>query len=231
MAEAVPVDAQRGEGPLVRASGRSKRAASSSGVKQGEYFGGLPMVGTFFYKGRELGGKLTYCTGSVVHSRTRDLVLTAGHCAVSLKVANNRIFVPQYRHGDGADKQPSGVFPVHDDGDVFIDPRYKKNTKLPVSDLDVAFVRVGANSKGKAAEDATGALTFTPTAGYSHQVTVVGYPSSQEHNKDHKAFRCETSTRRLPGFRQMRMECGGFYGGVSGGPWITDYDAGSRKGR
>ncbi|MFK4225199.1 trypsin-like serine peptidase [Streptomyces sp. NPDC019890] len=234
MADAVPVDAERGDaapGPAARSGLR----AAPADIKQGEYFGGLPMVGTFFFDGKELGGTKTYCTGSVVHSSTRDLVLTAGHCAMGLNGATHRIFVPQYRHGTSAANQPHGVFPVNA---VFMDPRYKKaeeespkgDTKLPVSDLDLAFTRVGPNSKGKA-EDVTGALTFTPTTTYAHNVTVIGYPSSEANNKEHKALRCEVPTKQLPGFRQMRMTCGGFHGGVSGGPWITDYNASTRTGK
>ncbi|MCX4823292.1 trypsin-like serine protease [Streptomyces sp. NBC_01142] len=234
MAEAVPVDSARGEGPskaskASRAPARSglRAADAPPGTKKGEYFGGLPMVGTFFHDGTPFGGKSTSCTGSVVRSGNKDLVLTAAHCANGLKGATHRIFVPQYRHGSSTADQPSGVFPVNR---VFIDPRYKQNTKEPVSDLDFAFARVAPNSKGKA-EDVTGALTFTRSAGYRHNATVIGYPHSEEVNKKHQALRCDVATSRLHGFRQMQMTCGGFYGGVSGGPWITDYDAATRTGK
>ncbi|MEV6394883.1 trypsin-like serine protease [Streptomyces sp. NPDC051907] len=231
MAEAVPVDAARGEAPSGAPAKSGMRAAPAAdappGTKKGQYFGGLPMVGTFFYDKKPLGGKATSCTGSVVRSANKDLVLTAAHCADGLKGAAHGIFVPQYRHGSSAEKQPSGVFPVNS---VYIDPRYEHNTKKPVSDLDFAFVRVAANGKGKA-EDVTGALTFTRASGYRHNATVVGYPSSEAKNPKHQAIRCDVATSRLQGFRQMQMSCDGFSGGVSGGPWITDYDAGARTGK
>ncbi|MGI5398771.1 trypsin-like serine peptidase [Streptomyces sp. CA-135486] len=235
MAEAVPVDSARDRAPSkasARAAGPRNaspgtRRSAPPGTKKGEYFGGLPMVGTFFYKARPFGGKATSCTGSVVHSGTKDLVLTAGHCGNGLKAATQRIFVPQYRHGASVAGQPSGVFEVQR---VFVDPRYEQNTKKPVSDLDFAFVRVAPNAKGKA-EDVSGALTFTQAYGYRHNATVIGYPSGESVNKNHQALRCNVATSRLTNFRQMRMTCGGFYGGVSGGPWITGYNPSTRTGK
>ncbi|MFE9484333.1 hypothetical protein ACFYNM_37860 [Streptomyces spororaveus] len=51
-----------------------------------------------------------------------------------------------------------------------------------------------------------------------HNVTVIGYPSHARDNSQRKAIRCDVPTLRLHGFRQMQMECGGYYSGVSGGP-------------
>ncbi|WP_405808164.1 S1 family peptidase [Streptomyces sp. NBC_00210] len=227
MAEAVPVDAARDRAPSMASARAAGPRVAPPGTKKGEYFGGLPMVGTFFYKARPFGGKATSCTGSVVHSGTKDLVLTAGHCGNGLKAATQRIFVPQYRHGAAVADQPSGVFGVNR---VFVDPRYEQNTKKPVSDLDFAFVRVAPNGKGKA-EDVTGALTFTQASGYRHNATVIGYPSGESVNKKHQALRCNVATSRLTNFRQIQMTCGGFYGGVSGGPWITGYNPTTRTGK
>ncbi|MER8098111.1 trypsin-like serine peptidase [Streptomyces goshikiensis] len=185
------------------------------------------MVGTFFYKGRPLNGDDTSCTGSVVRSKGKSLVLTAGHCGIGIKSATQRIFVPQYRYGLDSASQPAGVFPVTD---IYLDERYESNTKGPASDLDSAFATVGPNSKGLL-EDITGGLTFTQASSYEHTVTVVGYPGSGKDNPSHQAITCTVPTKRLYWFRQMQMECGGFYGGVSGSPWIKGYDAKTRTGQ
>lgn len=87
-------------------------AAASADTPTAVHFDGLPMVGTFFYDGKPLGGNSTYCTGSVVRSKGKNLVLTAGHCANGLNVATHRIFVPQYRNGLSAAAQPAGIFLV-----------------------------------------------------------------------------------------------------------------------
>ncbi|MCX4431599.1 trypsin-like serine peptidase [Streptomyces mirabilis] len=185
------------------------------------------MVGTFFFDGKPLGGPKTYCAGSVVHTAAKDIVLTAGHCGRGLERATHRIFVAQYRIGRSAVEQPSGVYPV---SRLYIDPRYEANTKKPTSDLDLAFAQVDPNTRGKV-EDVTGALTFTPTSSYHHEVTVIGYPDDVSVNPDHVPVRCPGSTSQLPGFRQMRMTCTGFYGGVSGGPWIEDYNSTNGTGK
>lgn len=220
MDNAVPIDSPPGRTPAASAPLIGPRSTPPAGTPRPEHFGGHPMVGTFFYDGRPLGGKSTYCTGSVVHTAAHDIVLTAGHCGRGLQRATHRIFVPQYRDGLSAANQPRGVFPV---SQMYIDPRYAANTKKPTSDLDLAFAQVGPNSRGKV-EDVTGALTFTPTTKFTHKVTVIGYPSSEGVNAKHQAIRCPVTTSRLPGYRQVRMACTGFYGGVSGGPWIEDYD-------
>ncbi|MFE1876445.1 trypsin-like serine peptidase [Streptomyces sp. NPDC059496] len=187
------------------------------------------MVGTFFFDGQPLNGTTTYCSGSVVRSKGKNLVLTAGHCANGLKKATHRIFVPQYRYSLPAGTQPYGVFPVNV---LYKDPRYPegKATRGPLSDLDFAFAVVAPNARGQI-ENVTGALTFTPTTSYEHNVTVVGYPDSIENNSTHKAITCDVPTSRFYGFRQMKMECKGYYAGVSGGPWIKGYNASARTGQ
>lgn len=193
-----------------------------------EHFAGHPTVGTFFFDSTPLGGKSTFCTGSVVHTAVKDIVLTAGHCGLGLEKATHRIFVPQYVSGKPAADQPYGVFPVTR---VYIDPRYEANTKKPVSDLDLAFTQTDPDSHGRQVEDVTGALTFTPATSYTHHVTVLGYPSVERVNPRHSLIRCPVTTSQLPGFRQMSMVCTGFYGGVSGGPWIEDYDPANGTGK
>ncbi|WP_274918261.1 trypsin-like serine peptidase [Streptomyces sp. WZ-12] len=229
MGEALPVDVAR----VVRLGSDLSEALeqlSLAGVlpRTAEHFEGMPMVGTFFYDGSPVSGKATYCTGSVVHSGGHSLVLTAGHCALGLTHARHAIFVPDYHFGYSAAAQPHGFYPATR---LFVDPRYRANTKQAVSDLDLAFVQVDANDRGKRLEDVTGALTFAQTPRYNNHVTVIGYPYSAAVNPAHKAVHCDVATKRLLGFRQMQMECNGFYGGVSGGPWISDYNPSTETGR
>ncbi|MGI5531126.1 FG-GAP-like repeat-containing protein [Streptomyces syringium] len=198
-------------------------AAAPSGTPQGKYGDGIPMVGTFFAAGGPSGN--TYCTASVVQSAGRNLVLTAGHCALGKKVQGKSIFIPQYRKGKDAAHQPFGVFPVQR---VFTDPRYSSNSTGADSDLDFGFIRVGTNAQGARVQDLTGSLRLTPTPRWNSTVTVTGYPVSN--NADQRAISCTVPTKRLAGYRQVEMRCGGFYSGVSGSPWIANYDAKSRTG-
>uniref|UniRef100_UPI00131B2FC0 trypsin-like serine peptidase n=1 Tax=Streptomyces sp. NRRL S-575 TaxID=1463915 RepID=UPI00131B2FC0 len=223
MAKAKPLGAMRSDAPAAP----SAAPAAPAGTPTAAHFDGLPMVGTFFFQGTPVSGDSTYCSGSVVRSKGKNMVLTAGHCGTQLRNSVQRIFVPQYRYGLGSSDQPWGVFPVHE---VYMDGRYENNGRGPTSDLDFAFVTVTANAKG-AVENLTGALTFTPATTYEHDVTVVGYPSKDKENPTHKAIRCDVPTTRLHGFRQMKMECGGFHSGVSGGPWIKGYNRKTNTGQ
>lgn len=226
MAQAKPID---GVNDKVSPAARGMAAAAPDGIPNASYSNGLPMVGTFFFKGTPVSGDSTYCTGSVVRSKGKSMVLTAGHCATQLKKSVERIFVPQYRYGLSSGDQPWGVFPVLD---VYMDPRYPTNetTRGPLSDLDFAFITLGTNAKG-AAENVTGALTFTTSTSYDHKVTVVGYPADGKTNSAHKAVTCDVPTSRFYPFRQMKMECGGYYGGVSGSPWIKGYNPKTNTGQ
>ncbi|MFI9201929.1 trypsin-like serine peptidase [Streptomyces sp. NPDC053048] len=228
MAGAKPVEAGHTTAPTgTPRSGltRAPRAgvAAPSGTPKGSYGDGIPAVGTFFSSSGPSGA--TYCTASVVQSAGRNLVLTAGHCAKSLAGGGQRIFVPQYRKGLDAAHQPHGVFPVDK---VFTDPRYTRNSKGADSNLDFGFARLSPNAQGAEAEDRTGGLRLTDTPRWTSTVNVLGYPGS--YNPDQRAISCTVPSFRLPGFRQMQMKCGGYYGGVSGGPWIANYDAKSRTG-
>ncbi|MEU2062617.1 trypsin-like serine protease [Streptomyces sp. NPDC013455] len=224
MAGARPLDAERRQ-----PSGPGSPAAAAARPK-GTLFKGTRLVGTFFGSDGP-GGTTWHCTGSVIDTPARNIVLTAAHCALNMK--GDYVFVPKFAKGAGPDRQPYGIFHVQR---VFIDPRYAPDrgsttTKKPSSDLDTAFVRVSANQRGKSLQDAVGGgLTFTRPSGYTHRkVTVVGYPSHR-HNSAGRAVKCTVPTKQLRGYRQLSMTCGGYYGGVSGSPWITDYEDDARTG-
>ncbi|MFC4913725.1 trypsin-like serine peptidase [Actinomadura gamaensis] len=228
LADAKPVDWWRGKSnSKLPRNGFNKLDPPAH---EGELFEGIPNVGTFFSAGKPVGGDETRCTGSVVHTPNKNIVLTAGHCGISMDGAKQLIFVPKYQYGKDAAHQPYGIYPVEK---FYIDPRYQKNTKAPVSDLDLAFASVMANSDKQLPENVVGALTFTPSDHYDRsKVTIIGYPNDAGFNPKHKAIRCETFTDRNPlgAFRQMRMHCRHFYSGVSGGPWIENYDSANHTG-
>ncbi|MFF5472170.1 trypsin-like serine peptidase [Streptomyces achromogenes] len=224
MAAAQPLDAPR------RAGTAPSSAAAAAARPKGTLFQGTRLVGTFFGSDGPR-GTTWHCTGSVIDTKARSIVLTAAHCARSM--TGDYIFVPKFVKGAAPDRQPYGIFHIKR---IFIDPRYvpdpgSSTTKKAASDLDTAFARVSANQWGKSLQDAVGGgLTFTRPAGYTHRgVTVVGYPSHR-HNSAGRAVKCTVPTTQLRGYRQLSMTCGGYYGGVSGSPWITDYKDDARTG-
>ncbi|MER6428077.1 trypsin-like serine protease [Streptomyces sp900105245] len=225
MADAAPLDAVRQAPPE-----RKRPGSAAAHRPQGTLYKGTRLMGTFFGSDGPR-GTTWHCTGSVIDTSARNIVLTAAHCALNMK--GDYIFVPKFKKGAGPDQQPYGIFPVKR---VFIDSRYRPDkggttTKKASSDLDTAFARVSPNQHGTSLQDAVGGgLTFTRAGGYDHRgVTVVGYPSYR-HNGAGRAVKCTVPTRQLRGYRQMSMTCGGYYGGVSGSPWITDYKDDARSG-
>ncbi|KIZ18440.1 trypsin-like serine peptidase [Streptomyces natalensis] len=181
------------------------------------HFDGIASVGVLFSV--DGNSKAHHCTASVVHSPRGNLILTAGHCNPGSRAA----FVPQYT--SGAATQPYGVWAIDA---VYDYPN--RGTTGPGADLDFAFATVLPDDQGRVVEDVTGGNTLAATPGYQNDVTVVGYPSVRNDPQD-KAVRCNTRTTRLSGTRQLRMDCGGFYGGTSGSPWLADFDEGSGTGR
>lgn len=78
MAQAKPIDAARGAGPIKAPSAPNSIAAAPPDTPHAAHFDGLPMVGTFFFDGTPVGGNATYCTGSVVRSKERAWCLLRG---------------------------------------------------------------------------------------------------------------------------------------------------------
>ena len=218
MARATP-DSPRGEAP---ADGKAEFTMKGAAApKNGAYFAGVPTVGTFFHYVRDpatdqLMGR--FCSASVVDSPQGNVVLTAAHCSGGSK----GMFVPRY-DGSANNPTPYGRFAVQQ---WIRDARWYQAgghpTRDAYSDFDYAFARVAANGRGQSVQNAVGAaLKLGQVKGqYKQNVTVIGYPGS--HNPKNRPFICSgVNTRQLPGYHQMRMDCGGFYGGTSGSPWIT----------
>ncbi|MGW7486803.1 trypsin-like serine peptidase [Streptomyces sp. NPDC054786] len=199
-------------GPRTRAAAPAARSAATA-----RHFDGIRSVGVLFSVDGD--ARAHHCTASVVHSPHGNLILTAGHCNPGTRAA----FVPQYR--SGAAHQPYGVWAIDD---TFAYPG--RGTTGAGADLDFAFATVAPGEDGRPLEEVTGGNTLSPTPGYTNDVTVVGYPDVR-HDPQDRAVRCATRTSRLSGSHELRMECGGFYGGTSGSPWLTDFDEESGTGR
>src|SRR5690349_10075162 len=96
MTAALPFDADR----------EGEAQPTEDGPRPGEHippsrsFDGIPQAGTFFWT--DAGGTGRTCSGSVVRSPGRDLVLSAGHCLKGYSGTSPKRhlgFVPQYHDG------------------------------------------------------------------------------------------------------------------------------------
>ncbi|GAA0416904.1 peptidase [Acrocarpospora corrugata] len=218
-----------------------KRAAKAPKKKEP---GEPPMVGKVFFK---LGAKEYWCSGSVVHSKNRNLVATAGHCGYSLpqnRPVENWIFIPSYANGS----TDAGIYVGHT---LFLHLDYPGKGDF---DRDYAFVTVHRGFTWKTTsggyqrtdvgrlEDKVGAFRFAATKGTSLAVNAFGYPAgahpdgSRPYNG--QAVRaCSGVTDRkyvtaptyLLSHGVLLRSCG-FTAGASGGPWVLNYDRARRTG-
>ncbi|MFD3539035.1 trypsin-like peptidase domain-containing protein [Streptomyces sp. NPDC058662] len=202
-------------------------AAPAPGI--GQDFAGIPVVGRMFVV---KGGSGYFCTASVVSSPGRDLVLSAAHCLLGTD-ARQVAFVPLYTR---ARPQPYGMFPVLRDkagrSRVWIDPRYRSRGPNRAATLDVAFARVGPDARGRRVEDVVGGNRLVTGSGYAHaRVSLIGYPSSAARPRlcVNRTTKFTSGDARIPG-SFLRIDCTGYPGGTSGGPFLTRYDARTRTG-
>ncbi|CAM3090143.1 trypsin [Mycobacterium intermedium] len=158
-----------------------------------------PRVGALFLDGKAV----HFCTASVLHSTTGDLVLTAAHC---LQGGSRVTFVPAFQN----DAAPSDRWTVQQ---VYLDPRWV-SSRDPRADYAIARVRGPGES---ALEERTGAALILSTAPPPGSlVTVTGYPAGV----GGQPIACQGSTRTTDdGFPSL--QCQGLVGGTSGAPWVS----------
>ncbi|MCV7381515.1 trypsin [Mycobacterium alsense] len=150
-------------------------------------------------------GPLHVCTGSVVHSATGNLVITAAHC---LAGAAKLIFVPGFA-GDAA-PAPADMWKADA---VYVDPRWAAG-KDPHADY--AIMRV-SNDAGVPVESRVGlALTLGAAPPPGTHVTVLGYPAGIGGNPIGCAANTSVNDGGFPAF-----PCEGLVDGTSGAPWIS----------
>jgi V8-like Glu-specific endopeptidase len=157
-----------------------------------------------------------FCTASVVGSPGRDLLITAAHCIHGGKGSGYKqdiVFVPGYANGS----TPYGVWTP---SKLLVAPQWATSSN---PDFDVGFV-VLKPLDGKNIEDVLGANQIGFDAGFTHLVRVTGYPASAD-----APVTCQNWTSQQSA-HQEKFQCGGYYGGTSGSPWIARFDPGTRTG-
>ncbi|GAA2131946.1 hypothetical protein GCM10009760_06320 [Kitasatospora kazusensis] len=140
------------------------------------------------------------CTASVLHSSTKNLILTAAHCIVT---PDGLSFAPGYHDGQA----PYGSWPVT-----------KAYTTTGWSqggdpDEDFAILQVGQNG-GRNIEDVVGGNILGLQVDFSTVVRLYGYPDTSE-----VPLLCTNATSRQDTY-QRRIDCPSYAAGTSGGPWI-----------
>jgi len=193
-------------------SGSSGKAISAArSVAQSTTAGATnPTVGALFFPsagglGPALGLPHT-CTGSVVHSATHDLVLTAAHCLLTPGSAFQ--FAPAYTNG----AMPYGLWTVTK---VFVNAAWNSSHD---EQHDYAFLRVAPRTVGGVSrhiEDVTGANTLGLAPATGTTVTITGYRLGSNDSQ----FGCTSTTYVLGPY--PAFDCDGFVDGTSGSPWLV----------
>jgi V8-like Glu-specific endopeptidase len=159
-----------------------------------------PLVGAVFLGASDL----HTCTGSVLHSRTGNLILTAAHCLASNDSAT---FSP----GFSGRADPAATWTVDT---IYLDSRWLA-AQDPVADFAIARV---SREDGRSLESAAGkGLTLGAAPSPGTVVRVTGYPLSV--GGEPIGCRAATATASR-GF--LSLQCAGLSDGTSGAPWRTD---------
>lgn len=189
-----PVSAPRTGGPVQRLSQPEQKAVAGPVEPDRR-------IGAIFIDG----GPLHVCTGSVVHSKGGDLIMTAAHCLAGASLIT---FVPGFA-GDAA-PAPTDVWKADA---VYLDPRWVAS-KDPHADYAIARV---SNDTGTSVESRAGlALTLGVTPPPGSRVTVLGYPVGV----GGEPIGCQGSTSVSDsGF--PALACEGLVDGTSGAPWVS----------
>jgi hypothetical protein len=150
-------------------------------------------------------GPLHVCTGSVVHSATGNLMITAAHC---LAGASQISFIPGFA-GDAA-PAPADVWKADA---VYLDPRW---TASKDPHADYAIARVSNDASGSVESRVGLALTLGTAPPPGSHVTVLGYPAGVGGSP----VGCQASTSvNDSGFPSLM--CEGMVDGTSGAPWVS----------
>ena len=171
-------------------------------------FDGVPKVGAIFFS---VGGTVSahYCTASVVHSASGDLIATAAHCVYDTLFGgwnNHVVFVPGYHDGIA----PYGEWVATT---AYVDS-YWVSKQDP--DVDIAFLKVRKIGGGsQTLESLTGADTFSEWPGYTNTINVASYPLMAS-----RPVGCSGTTKKYSG-TQLELDCGGLPDGASGSPFIA----------
>jgi V8-like Glu-specific endopeptidase len=209
MAKATPVD-----GRTTTSGGVSTTLAA----RTAQTYGGIPSVGALFFN---TNSGDHYCTGAVINSTSKRLVITAAHCIHGGQGGTyfrNVAFAPRY------DRGVSKRYGIWTARKLFVHRGWATRSDI---DLDYGFISLHAKD-GQTIQSAVGGNPLAINQGYVNTVNVTGYPRIRYDSRDRPIW-CRTKTAKFSRY-QIRMECNGFYGGVSGSPWLLNYNTTTHKG-
>lgn len=171
------------------------------------------------------GNRDQFCSASSVASPTKSLIITAAHCLNDNDRFKSLAFAPGWKPDPahpGRGVAPYGIFPIKK-GKIWIDGRYLAQGPAKADDLDFAILRSGPNSKGEFLENATGTgnelVTLHSAQLAQRNVTLIGFPGGSK-----APLVCPSATTKGFDGRFLEIACDSFAPGVSGGPFLRNFD-------
>jgi V8-like Glu-specific endopeptidase len=162
-----------------------------------------------FYTDKSLAAH--YCTASVVHSPTGDVVITAAHCVFGSDYKTGFAFVPGYHDGES----PYGQWTP---AQTVVSSAWRTSND---PDEDVAFLVMDKSSAGQSIESVVGADQIAFGQGFGQTVTVPAYPAGSPTPITCTDIATEFSAT------QLRWNCAGYPGGTSGAPLLVGGNRGT----
>ncbi len=154
------------------------------------------------------------CSGTSVKSRTKSLVVTAGHCTYSQTdgYASNFMFVPAYK--DGA--HPFGEWTAKK---LKATPQWENSEN---ESYDVGMATMRKRNNGKKLAQVVGKRGIAFNQGRNLDFAVFGYPAEDPYDGE-SMYRCNAPAQGtdndMPNPKPTRIDCD-MTGGSSGGGWI-----------
>jgi hypothetical protein len=191
--------------------------------------------------------KIFPCSATVLHSISKNLIVTAGHCVRDLGNPTHRFtnfsFAPFHRGPTclnlaSCGENPFGVWTATS-ADVTVDAKFVSSDCLPsptCGRFDLAFITVHANRTGQNVEDAVGGTSLELNGPTTGSWTAFGYPTGDaipnspgtyqlffRHCSGTSLLTSNPSAPGPPGPTNLEMPCNqALTPGASGGPWLDD---------
>lgn len=163
------------------------------------------------------------CSGSLVNSAGKDLVITAGHCVFGAGGGTipgetwhqNWAFAPDYNNGVA----PYGWWSAKQ---LFTPTAYMTSPNQTDEQDDIGAAILNTNSAGQHAVDLLGGEGISWNQNNSQSILDLGYPAGAPFNGA-TLEECDGTDFYSNQIAMELLPCN-FTGGSSGGPWLTGFD-------
>jgi V8-like Glu-specific endopeptidase len=170
-----------------------------------------------------------YCSASALNTRSKRVVVTAGHCVHSGRGGswyNNVVFVPKY-NGHASQPAPYGMFQARTLHTFRAWTRYGGTTRG--WGRDVGFLSTYTNASNKRLVKTVGGNGLMISKSFRFTAAIFGYPSNLDNGEVMRACKGTAAKVKAVPHTSKIVGCN-FGGGSSGGPWVWKYDGRTRLG-